>query len=85
VLLQLRRPTVSWAASEMGWPAGRGRGLPLSALPLEDPSVVLHPGSADLGRRMQIQEHRLCLSMHVLLTINNVLQRRDRTLKVIVV
>ena len=34
VHLQPGRPTASWAASTEGWPAGRGKGLSNSALPL---------------------------------------------------
>jgi len=33
-LLEPKRPMVPWAASKEGWPAGKGRGLSLSTLPL---------------------------------------------------
>ena len=39
MLLQLGKQMVSWAPSEEGWPAGRGRCLSLSTLPFVRPHL----------------------------------------------
>jgi len=46
--LQTGRPPVSWTVTAEGWPAGRGRGLSLSALP---PSGVLSPGTGPSAQK----------------------------------
>ena len=52
VSLQPRRPTVSWAVLEEGWPEGRGKGLPRSALPMWRPiwSTLFRSGSPNSGK-----------------------------------
>ena len=43
MLLQLRKPTVFWAASNTAWPAGQGRWSCASTLHWWDLTCVLHP------------------------------------------
>jgi len=50
VHLQLRRLTVSWAASKEGWPVGQGQDCPIILCSREAPCAVLCSG---LGHPVQ--------------------------------